>query len=150
MRVAVAMYKCLLALCLQAVIAFVASPASHIAQRNSACLHATKQTYKSFDDMIDRIPTPLLVDVYATWCGPCQMLAPELGKLGESMKGVVTVAKIDSEKYPAIASRLRVQALPTCVLLKDGQEIMRLMGFMTAQEMEDQIRAKLTQLGLPV
>merc|ERR1719491_654244 len=58
------------------------------------------------------VPTPLLVDVYATWCGPCQMMAPQLEMAAMELGGDARVVKMDSDKYPELSGRLRVQGLP--------------------------------------
>ncbi|GMH44413.1 hypothetical protein BSKO_12365 [Bryopsis sp. KO-2023] len=108
--------------------------------RNSRTIVAAKkQTFGSFDEMIQGSDTPVLVDFYATWCGPCQMIVPELATVSTWMKGVVKVVKIDTEKYPNLASRYDIQALPTLVLFKDGQPIDRMEGFLTGQQMADRI-----------
>ncbi|KAG5193159.1 thioredoxin-like protein [Tribonema minus] len=129
--------------------AFVIAPLNLARSRSSAssavALHAKKAQYRNFEHMIEDIPVPLLLDMYAVWCGPCQMLAPELEKLGASMKGELQVAKVDSDKYPALASKLRVQGLPTCILFKDGKELMRMEGFRPAADMESAIKQALSQ-----
>ena len=60
-----------------------------------------------------------LVDFYATWCGPCKMLAPELEKLAE-LRPDVTVIKVDVDEFGMLASEYNVRAVPTLVLFKDG------------------------------
>lgn len=75
--------------------------------------------------------TPLLLDVYATWCGPCQMMAPQLKAAAEELGADVRVAKIDSDKYTAWASRLRVEGLPTLIVFDgNGKELERVEGAM--------------------
>mmetsp|Transcript_9457 Transcript_9457/g.14271 ORF Transcript_9457/g.14271 Transcript_9457/m.14271 type:complete len:148 (+) Transcript_9457:48-491(+) len=105
-----------------------------------APLLAKKMPYKSIDEMIEKIEKPLLLDVFAVWCGPCQMLAQELVALSHSMKGELQVAKMDSDKNPSLASKFRVEGLPTCILFKGGKEIHRFEGFRRAHEMEQEIR----------
>jgi thioredoxin len=74
--------------------------------------------------------TPLLLDVYATWCGPCQMMSPQLTAAAEELGDSVRVAKIDSDKYPDWASRLRVGGLPTVIVFDGatGKELKRVEG----------------------
>jgi thiol-disulfide isomerase/thioredoxin len=74
--------------------------------------------------------TPLLLDVYATWCGPCQMMSPQLTAAAEELGDSVRVAKIDSDKYPDWASRLRVGGLPTVIVFDGatGSELERVEG----------------------
>jgi thioredoxin len=73
--------------------------------------------------------TPLLLDVYATWCGPCQMMAPQLAAAAKELGDTVRVAKIDSDKYTQWASRLKVGGLPTVIVFgPDGIEVDRIEG----------------------
>jgi thioredoxin 1 len=74
--------------------------------------------------------TPLLLDVYAVWCGPCQMISPQLTAAAQELGCQVRVAKIDSDKFPDWASRLRVGGLPTVIVFDGatGKEIERVEG----------------------
>ena len=72
--------------------------------------------------------TPLLLDVYATWCGPCKMIAPMLESLASKLGSRARVAKLDSDAEEAVSSELRVQGLPTLIFFKDGREVHRLEG----------------------
>ena len=89
--------------------------------------HATKETYASFDDMIERSPVPVLVDFYATWCGPCQRIAPVFVKLAEDMPDVVFV-KVDVDDAEEIAASQAVSAMPTFKFYKGGAKIDELVG----------------------
>nr|GME15368.1 thioredoxin Y1, chloroplastic [Ipomoea batatas] len=64
-----------------------------------------KETFSSFDDVLENSDKPVLVDFYATWCGPCQFMVPILNDVGNAMKDKIQVVKIDTEKYPSIADR---------------------------------------------
>jgi len=96
---------------------------------------AVKQTFSSFDDLIENCSTPVLVDFYAAWCGPCHMLKPELQQVGAARTGQLTVVTIDTEKYPNIASRFQIEALPTMILFKNGQPIDRIEGLLQAPQL---------------
>lgn len=104
---------------------------------------AVKQQFNSFDEMISGSDQPLLVDFYADWCGPCQMMAKILVEVGAEMKGEVKVVKIDTEKYPAIASQHSIHALPTLVLFKQGQPVDRIEGVLTADQLVARVRGVL-------
>jgi thioredoxin len=102
-----------------------------------------KQTFSSFDALLAQASGPLLVDFYATWCGPCQLMAKTLqevkGRLGEKL----SIVKIDTDKYPDLASRFGVQALPTLILFKNGQPGDRLEGALSAEALIQRLQAHL-------
>ena len=102
---------------------------------------ATKQTYASFDDMIAQSPVPVLVDFYATWCGPCQLLSKQVfPQLAAAVgRDKVSLVKIDTEKYPNIASKFGVEALPTIILFKDGEILDRIEGLPDANQLRDRL-----------
>ena len=80
--------------------------------------------------------TPLLVDVYATWCGPCQLMSKQLTDVAEELGDSIRIVKLDSDQYPDIASQLRIQGLPTIILYgSNGTEMKRVEGAM----MKDQL-----------
>lgn len=72
--------------------------------------------------------TPLLLDVFATWCGPCKLIAPQLEVISAKLGARARVAKLDSDLAPELSTRLRVEGLPTLIFMRDGQEVHRLAG----------------------
>lgn len=78
---------------------------------------ATKQQFNNFEELLSGSDLPLLVDFYADWCGPCQMMAPIIEQVNAQMQQL-RVVKIDTDKYPEIASKHHIHALPTLVLFK--------------------------------
>jgi thioredoxin len=102
---------------------------------------ATKQKFTSFQDMISGIEGLLIVDFYATWCGPCQMMAKILDQVNAEMKQSVKIVKIDTDKYPEIATEHQIHALPTLVLFKGGQPIDRIEGVMQAKDLVKKLQA---------
>jgi thioredoxin len=104
---------------------------------------ATKQQFTSFADLLAQSEMPVLVDFYATWCGPCQMMAPVLEQVNTQLKGQLKVVKIDSDRYPQLASQHQIQALPTLVLFKHGQPVERIEGVQTAEQLVQQIQPHL-------
>ena len=71
----------------------------------------------------------VLVDFFASWCGPCQMLAPVLEELDETMKGSVTIAKINVDTESDLAAEYRISSIPTLVLLKNGKPVDSAIGY---------------------
>jgi thioredoxin len=96
---------------------------------------ATKQQFTSFADLLAQSDRPVLVDFYATWCGPCQMMAPILEQVNAQLQGQLKVVKIDTDRYPQLASQYQIQALPTLVLFKQGQPTQRIEGVRTAEQL---------------
>lgn len=94
-----------------------------------------KQKFQSFDALLTEANLPVLVDFYATWCGPCQMMAGILEQVNARLNSRLKVVKIDTEKYPKLASRYQVSALPTLVLFKNGQVVNRLEGVLPVEQL---------------
>jgi thioredoxin len=96
---------------------------------------AVKKQFSSFQELLANTNTPVLVDFYATWCGPCQMMAPILEQVGNQLKNRLQVVKIDTDKYPGLASQYQIHALPTLVLFKNGQPVDRIEGVLVAPQL---------------
>lgn len=95
---------------------------------NTVIRHAQKQQFASFDDMVQNSELPVLVDFHATWCGPCQIMSNILSNLSKQMGDKIKIVKIDTDKYPKIATRYSIQALPTLLVFKDGKQADRIEG----------------------
>lgn len=85
-------------------------------------------TDDSFSDDVLSSSTPVLVDFWATWCGPCKMVAPILEEIAVEKAGSLTVAKLDVDENPATARDFQVVSIPTMILFKDGAPVKRLVG----------------------
>lgn len=104
---------------------------------------AVKKQFSSFQDLLDNSSVPVLVDFYATWCGPCQMMAPILEQVGANLRDRLQVVKIDTDRYPGLASQYRIEALPTLVLFKNGQPADRIEGVMQAPQLIQHLSSQL-------
>ena len=102
---------------------------------------AVKKQFDSFQELLSGSDLPVLVDFYATWCGPCQMMAGILEQVNAQMKHQVKVIKIDTDKYPQIATEHQVHALPTLVLFKQGQPVERIEGVVPAEKLIQRLQA---------
>lgn len=96
---------------------------------------AVKKQFSSFEDLLESSNVPVLVDFYATWCGPCQMMTPILEQVGATLRDRLQVVKIDTDKYPNLASKYQIEALPTLVLFKDGQLTEKIEGVQQAPQL---------------
>lgn len=104
---------------------------------------AVKKQFTSFQDLLSGSDLPVLVDFYATWCGPCQMMAPILEAVNAQLSGKLQVVKIDTDKYPQLASQYHIEALPTLVLFKNGQPVERIEGLVPAEQLVPRLRTML-------
>nr|WP_221406616.1 thioredoxin [Roseivirga sp. 4D4] len=91
-----------------------------------------------FETLIDQ-DTPVLVDFYADWCGPCQMMAPVLKEVAQEMGDKVKVIKIDVDKNQPIAQRFGVRSIPTLILFKNGKVVENRAGVMTKRDLASMI-----------
>ncbi|MQL89813.1 hypothetical protein Taro_022392 [Colocasia esculenta] len=82
---------------------------------------AVKQTSSSFDEMLEKSDKPVLVDFYATWCGPCQYMVPVLDRVSIILQNKIQIVKIDTQKEKAVANKYRIEALPTFIIFRDGK-----------------------------
>jgi thioredoxin len=102
---------------------------------------AVKKQFSSFQELLTNTQVPVLVDFYATWCGPCQMMAPILEQVGVQLKDRLQVVKIDTDKYPEIASQYQIHALPTLVLFKNGEPIDRIEGVVQTPQLVQHLQS---------
>lgn len=102
-------------------------------------------TEDSFQEEI-KAATPIIVDFWASWCGPCKMLAPVFEELGKEYAGKLRFAKISTEDYSAPAEENSVSGIPCLIVFKDGQEIDRIVGFAPKPLLKQKIDAVLKKM----
>jgi thioredoxin len=105
---------------------------------------AVKKQFASFEELLNGTDKPVLVDFYATWCGPCQIMAQILQQISKQTKDQLQVVKIDTDRYPNLASKYGIHALPTLVLFKQGQPADRIEGVVKAPELLARIQSSLS------
>ena len=97
-------------------------------RKNNMMSAASAVSTTDFDAQVLESDVPVLVDFWATWCGPCRVIAPAVEAVAESFAGRAKVYKLDVDENPEIAGRYSVQSIPTLLLFKNGQKVGELVG----------------------
>jgi thioredoxin len=98
---------------------------------------------KSFNDLISNSDKPVLVDFWAEWCGPCRMVSPTIEKLAKEYKGQILTIKVNVDEKPHVAQQYGIQSIPTIMMFKNGQPVMRLAGALPYEALKSEIAQRL-------
>jgi thioredoxin 2 len=100
-----------------------------------------KVTDATFADEVERSPVPVLVDMWADWCGPCHMIAPVIDELAAQMAGRVKFVKLNVDENPSTAARFDARSIPTLLIVKNGREVDRIVGVQPKAEIARRLEA---------
>ncbi len=103
-------------------------------------------TDKTFQSDVLSSKTPVIVDFWASWCGPCKMLTPVFEDVSSEYRGKLNFAKISTENYPEIAAENGVTGIPCLIVFHKGEEVDRIVGFMPKPALKQKIDAILSRL----
>jgi thioredoxin 1 len=100
-------------------------------------------TEESFESDVLKAQVPVLVDFWATWCGPCKMIAPIVEELAAEYEGKLSVRKLDVDENGTIAARYSIMSIPTLGIFRGGELIERIVGYMPKEQLKRRIDAAL-------
>jgi len=100
-------------------------------------------TEKNFEEEVLKSEIPVLVDFWATWCGPCRMLSPILDEVEAEMPDQITVVKVNVDDADEIAARYRIMSIPTLLFFKNGVQVDKTVGAMPKPTLVEKIKANL-------
>ena len=101
-------------------------------------------TDANFDQEVMKSNVPVLVDMWAAWCGPCRLIAPMVEELAGKYHGKMKIGKLNVDDHPQVAAQFRIMNIPSLLLFKAGQEVDRIVGVVPKEELARRIDCVLT------
>ncbi len=98
-------------------------------------------TDATFDEIVNSSDTPVLVDFWAPWCGPCKMIAPVIAEIADEYAGKAKICKLDTDEHREAAMEYQINAIPTIILFKNGQIERKWVGLTSKKDITDAIDA---------
>jgi thioredoxin len=96
-------------------------------------------TDQNFAEEVEKSELPVLLDLWAAWCGPCRMVAPTVDQLAKDYRGRVRVGKLNVDENQTTAARFNVQSIPTLLILKSGKEVDRIVGVQSKEAIANRL-----------
>lgn len=90
----------------------------------------------NFEESVIKSGTPVLVDFWAPWCGPCRMMAPQFETAARNLAGRALAVKVDTDAVPELSERFRILSIPTLMIFRDGREVSRVSGVQSSADIE--------------
>lgn len=100
---------------------------------------AMEFTEQNFEQEVTKSAVPVLVDMWAAWCGPCRLLTPVVEELAGKYQGKMKVGKLNVDDHPQVAGQFRIMNIPTLLLFKGGQEVDRIVGVVPKEELSRRV-----------
>ena len=97
----------------------------------------------NFDEVVLNSKVPVMVDFWATWCGPCKMVAPIVEELAEEYAGKVSIGKLDVDQNPRVASKYGIMSIPSLIVFKDGKPLSNIVGFRPKEQLKQTLDSAL-------